>query len=621
MRWFTASEDATLGEELRAKIVRDPSQGRRVNEEIVRTLELAAVERAGDAHLADGECAPASGFYALALRVLALREHASLSAGDRRRKRIELRLRLGDAALGAREAREASGAYAAALREVGVLAKKRSKREDGKEEEEEEEGKDGEVNGGRSRKVSDSMETEETYEDGGDEPEANEEKVKVAAEFIKKCNESSSKSSIKGVVDAEVLFRMGQACQMAGRPRRGLLAYRVALELQPYGPEERSATQIHLACGELAMRSEMPELALSFFRMVMKKPHEASLGTGDVLIEIAECYRVLKMPDEEERAMQSVCKNPDHKPIRITNVIKAAMYEYARTRDAGKALHALNAVNEIKETAESLYAMGRIHVLERDFDAADECLIRACELDPTSPKIWLEIGNVYLKGYNAPAVALKAFGRAKELAKLMIEQEDSVRAESGYGGADENRTKFKDSEELIDARDDAVIGRGDALADLGQVALALREYEEIPETAKVQIRKLRIIVWAVVLVQRKYREYKARVHGERAKGIRRPALAPSSALLTPSSRGLEDAPTDFSASFKRRTEAKPRSQKYDRVTNQLVNKGEKFSEKNAMEMMKAFTIKAGNKVLQEHRERQKSSPMLSRLLRGKESTL
>jgi len=602
-----------LSEELREHIVRDPGFGRRVPEEIARTLELAAVERAGDAHLEDGECAPASGFYALALRVLALLKDESMSPSDRRRKRIELRLRLGDAALGASEARAASGSYAAALREVGVFAKKRSKRED--ENEEEEDGKDDDANGGRSRKVTDSMETEETYEDGGDEPEANEEKVKVAAEFIKKCNESSSKSSIKGLVDAEVLYRVGEACQLAGRPRRGLLAYRVALELQPQGPEERSATQIHLACGELAMRSDMPELALTYFRMVMKKPQEASLGTGDVLIEIAECYRVLKMPDEEERTMKSVCDNPDHKPIRITNVIKVAMYEYTRTRDSGKALHTLLAVNEMKETAESLYAMGRIHALERDFDAADDCLIRACELDPTSPKIWLEIGNIYLKGYNNPAVALKAFGRAKELALLTIEQEDSVCAESGYGGAAENRTKFKDSEELFDTRDEAVIGRGDALADLGQVAMALREYEEIPETAKVQIRKLRIIAWAVILVQRKYREYKNRVHGELAKGVRRPALGPHSALVTPTSHEVADE--HGAISEKRRVSAKPTSQKYDRVTTRIVNKPEKTSEKKAMDMMKAFTIKSANKVLQEYKERQKRSPMLTRLARGK----
>merc|ERR1712159_525098 len=184
--------------------------------------------------------------------------------------------------------------------------------------------------------------------------------------------------------------------------------------------------------------------------------------------------------DDEERCMMQASTHPDHKPIRITNMIKTTVYSYVRDRNADRAIHALLAVNSMKKTSEGLYSLGRVYQDTRDYETAERCLLEACELDPTSPMIWLEIGHVYQKGFKMPEVALKAYGRAKELANMMKEHEDSMLIDRGYGCCKENLTKFNTVDEIWMMHEHATIGRGDAFNDLGLSSSALREYEQCP---------------------------------------------------------------------------------------------------------------------------------------------
>lgn len=558
-------------------VARAPDDARAYSRARLREFNVSTVTRHANGSMARREYGPARGFYALALETLAVRDGEDGRGSGRGRRRIELRLGLGDAALGCGDANAARGAYAAAMRETGMFEKKRAVVTDREE--------DGEGSGG----VRDEWnECEETYEDGGDERDASDARARTIADYVVKCNSGKVKSMIRGVIDAEVMYRMGRAFQLAGRPRRSLLANRVALLLQPDGPAERSATQIHLSCAEASLAFGDAETALHYFRMVMLKAEEASLSTGDVFCNLATCYRAMGLHDEEARAMNAVCTSSKHRPMRITNMIKTIMYRLSQDKDTAKAIHELESLNEMKETAEGMYSLGRVLLLARDYNAADDALMRACELDPASPKVWLEIGTLYLKGFNVPATAAKAFGRAKELSLVLMEQEeDSYQAESGYGGADENRTKFDDRTEISDARTRAVIGRGDCFEELGQPSKALREWDEVPETAAIQIRKLRIVVWAVVLLQRNFREYKKRIANEISNGVRRPVLAPSSRVVNVGDKNV--APLQ-SPTQRRRVEAKPVKKKYDSLSRMLTKKDPRKTEVPAIDLLKGFTI-------------------------------
>ena len=581
MPWFARDRAIEMDDDLRRRVVEDPSRALAMPLEDVARVESAAAEREGKLSLSNGECAHAAAFYGLALRALALdRGRAPMDAGARRRKRIELRLRLGDALAGANEPGRACGAYAAALRQLGLIARRAKAREN--------EENDVEDAPGRERR--DGEDVEETYDDGGDEATFVKDKPRVAAAFLRKANESSSKASIKGLVDGEAMYRIGRACQMAGRYNRALLAYETGLILQPNGPRDSSATQVYLACGEMYLSLQMAEYALECFRKVMKRPMEASLGTGDVLCEIASCYRLLRLPEEESRCMKSACSDPSHKPIRMTNVIKVAWYRYERDKDAAQALRELTEANVVKKTSEGLYTLGRVHADVGNFDAADACFVEACKMEPTSPKIWLEIGHLYLKGFQVPIIAVKAYGRAKELATFMQRREDTLRNEHGYGCVSEGQTKFSDGADVTATQENAVIGRGDAFTELGQVSSALREYEQVPETGRVQIRKMKIIIWAVVALQRAYRRHKARMNAEIASGIRRPALLPAA---QPQKARPETSEALLAKRASRpKTEVKPARNKYETITRQIT-RGKTASERERapMDLLKDFAIK------------------------------
>ena len=370
MPWFARDRAIEMDDDLRRRVVEDPSRALAMPLEDVARVESAAAEREGKLSLSNGECAHAAAFYGLALRALALdRGRAPMDAGARRRKRIELRLRLGDALAGANEPGRACGAYAAALRQLGLIARRAKAREN--------EENDVEDAPGRERR--DGEDVEETYDDGGDEATFVKDKPRVAAAFLRKANESSSKASIKGLVDGEAMYRIGRACQMAGRYNRALLAYETGLILQPNGPRDSSATQVYLACGEMYLSLQMAEYALECFRKVMKRPMEASLGTGDVLCEIASCYRVLRLPEEESRCMKSACSDPSHKPIRTTNVIRVAWYRYERDKDAARALRELTEANVVKKTSEGLYTLGRVHADDGEFRRRGRVLRRGVQ--------------------------------------------------------------------------------------------------------------------------------------------------------------------------------------------------------------------------------------------------
>ena len=601
MPWFSFASAATaeLDEDVRARIIDDPSSATTMRD--LERVELAAAQRSGELALERGECAHAAAYYALALRVLAKRSSGTtgLKGTEKRRKRMELRLALGRAANGANEPWRANGAFAAALREVGLFA--------AKEGQESMALGDGEWRG----RSNDALETEATYEDGGDEPEASEEKAKLLAEFLQKCNKSTSKASIKGLVDANVLYGVGSACHRCGRYKRALLAYQAALVMQPSGPESQSVVQVYLRCGEMFMAVGMHNEALTYYRKVMKRPMEASLTTGDVLCDIAMCYRLMGLHDDEERCMMQASTHPDHKPIRITNMIKTTVYSYVRDRNADRAIHALLAVNSMKKTSEGLYSLSRVYQDTRDYETAERCLLEACELDPTSPMIWLEIGHVYQKGFKMPEVALKAYGRAKELANMMKEHEDSMLIDRGYGCSKENLTKFNTVDEIWMMHEHATIGRGDAFNDLGLSSSALREYEQVPETARVQMRKMKIIVWAVVLVQRVFRAYKARVSAEIASGKRRPVVHDviREKFNSEHAGGVSEEWYQKRANRKTR-EVKPSGtmKKYGHITRSITQKRPLESEVAPIDLMKGFSIGQKTKKGQEAAAKSKSKP-------------
>ena len=128
-----------------------------------------------------------------------------------------------------------------------MIAKKRAKAREGEE-------NDVEDAPGRERR--DGEDVEETYDDGGDEATFVKDKPRVAAAFLRKANESSSKASIKGLVDGEAMYRIGRACQMAGRYNRALLAYETATHIAT-----RRAARLERDAGVLGVRRDVSELA------------------------------------------------------------------------------------------------------------------------------------------------------------------------------------------------------------------------------------------------------------------------------------------------------------------------------------------------------------------------
>lgn len=559
-----------------------------LDDEFVLAADESSATLEADAHAERGECSYAGGFYALALRSLATREEAEAVPGERRLRRIALRLRLADAAHGAKAWRESAGAYAAAMREIGLIAKKKKRVRVDEDEEEDSEMSDSEDEERRresARPPPDAAETPETYEDGGDEERATDDMATTIAEFIKRCNDPKSKASVKGLINAETLYKMGDACHRAGRYKRSVLVYIAAMQLEPDGPKRKSVTQVHLACGEMFLDLEMPQRALEYFRLVLHKPLEVSMSVGDVLMEISECYVLMDMDDEAKRCIKQVRLGKENAPIRTRNVVKLAWRTFEEDKDGEKALNTLEEANELNETSEGLYTLGRVHMRLRQFDEADECFLRACEMDPTSPKIWLEIGVLYLKGHRIPEIALKAFTRAKELAKVLQLKEDALRADRGYGFASEGKATCN-PEEVTVVREEATLGRGDTYSDLGAPSKALREYEELPESSRIAIRKLRITTWAVILVQRAFRKHVERKMGEAIRGQRRPVVRSPLQFVASDEPKPQMDKLNFTAKDGKKKEAKA-TRKYG-----LRGKTkEEFSERPVMDLLKDFTIK------------------------------
>ena len=210
-----------------------------------------------------------------------------------------------------------------------------------------------------------------------------------------------------------------------------------------------------------------------------------------------------------------------------------------------------------------------------------------------------------------PEVALKAYGRAKELANMMKEHEDSMLIDRGYGCCKENLTKFNTVDEIWMTHEHATIGRGDAFNDLGLSSSALREYEQVPETARVQMRKMKIIVWAVVLVQRVFRAYKARVNAEIASGKRRPVVHDviREKFNSEHAGGVSEEWYQKRANRKTR-EVKPSGtmKKYGHITRSITQKRPLESEVAPIDLMKGFSIGQQTKKGQEAAAKSKSKP-------------
>ena len=378
-----------------------------LDEEQLRAISWAAATSAADAAYARGECPHAAIIYTVALRALQFAQFKA-AKGERRVRRIELRLKLGDAFAGAKSWRSSAGAYAAALRDAGLIAKKLVLVNPEDDED------------SSTREWNDALEHEDTYADGGDEPTSVvRDGAKTLSLYLEQCNARESKATIKGIFTPDVLFKIGEGCHLAGRSGRAILMYETAVELSPDGPQTKSAAMVWMECGEMHLVMGKPEVAITYFNKVLKCAHAASLSSGDVLCEIAKCYDAMNQPVDAERCMSRVRNDPKNAPVRLTNIIKVAWYEFEKDKNTKKALKLLHEVNKIKRTPEGLYTLGRVYAKLNLRDDADACLLEACELDPTSPKIWLEIGTLYLKGFELPDIAIKAFTRARELATAL----------------------------------------------------------------------------------------------------------------------------------------------------------------------------------------------------------
>lgn len=543
-----------------------------LDEKKLRALSWSAAKFAADGAYARGECAHAAIMYTVALRALQFAPF-KVAKGERRVRRIELRVKLGDAFAGAKSWRSSAGAYAAAMRDAGLIAKKRVYINPN------------DVDDLSTREWNDGLETVETYNDGGDESKAVvREGAKTMSLYLEQCNARESKASIKGIFTPDVLFRIGEGCHRAGRYGRAILMYETALTLQPDGPLAKSTAMVWLECGEMHFALLNPEAAITYFTKVLKCAQDAALSSGDVLCEIAKCYDAMNQPVDAERCMARVRNDPKSAPVRLTNLIRVAWDEFEKDKNATKALKILKEVNEIKRTPEGLYTLGRVYANLSQFDAADACFMEACELDPTSPKIWLEIGTLYLKGFKLPDIAVKAFGRARELATALKLKEGGCSIGHGYGTDAEGLTKHTDAE-VVSLEDDARMFSGDTLQELGRPSHALREYEACIDSARIQIRKLKIIIWAVVLLQRAFRAHRERRTKQVYAGAQRVVLEP---VVMRSAMHEEQERYD---AFQRRPRPKKTTEaakKYDmmRVRKQHVP----VEQKGVMELMKDFTL-------------------------------
>ena len=543
-----------------------------LDEKKLRALSWSAAKFAADGAYARGECAHAAIMYTVALRALQFAPF-KVAKGERRVRRIELRMKLGDAFAGAKSWRASAGSYAAALRDAGLIAKKRVYINPG------------DVDDLSTRDWNDGLETVETYEDGGDESKSVvREGAKTMSLYLEQCNARESKASIKGIFTPDVLFRIGEGCHRAGRYGRAILMYETALTLQPDGPLAKSTAMVWLECGEMHFALLNPEAAITYFTKVLKCAQDAALSSGDVLCEIAKCYDAMNQPVDAERCMARVRNDPKSAPVRLTNLIRVAWNEFEKDKSATKALKILKEVNEIKRTPEGLYTLGRVYANLCQFDAADACFMEACELDPTSPKIWLEIGTLYLKGFKLLDIAVKAFGRARELATALKLKEGGCSIGHGYGTDAEGLTKHTDAE-VVSLEDDARMFSGDTLQKLGRPSQALREYEACIDSARIQIRKLQIIIWAVVLLQRAFRAHRERQAKRVYAGAQRVVLEP---VVMRSAMHEEQERYD---AFQRRPRPKKTTEaakKYDmmRVRKQHVP----VEQKDVMELMKDFSL-------------------------------
>ena len=543
-----------------------------LDEKKLRALSWSAAKFAADGAYARGECAHAAIMYTVALRALQFAPF-KVAKGERRVRRIELRVKLGDAFAGAKSWRSSAGAYAAALRDAGLIAKKRVYINPD------------DVDDSSTREWNDGLETVETYDDGGDESKAVvREGAKTMSLYLEQCNARESKASIKGIFTPDALFRIGEGCHRAGRYGRAILMYETALTLQPDGPLAKSTAMVWLECGEMHFALHNPEAAITYFTKVLKCAQDAALSSGDVLCEIAKCYDAMNQPVDAERCMARVRDDPKSAPVRLTNRIWVAWNEFEKEQNTTKALKILKEVNEIKRTPEGLYALGRVYANLSQFDAADACFMEACELDPTSPKIWLEIGTLYLKGFKLPDIAVKAFGRARELATALKLKEGGCSIGHGYGTDVEGLTKHTDAE-LVSLENDARMFSGDTFQELGRPSHALREYEACIDSARIQIRKLKIIIWAVVLLQRAFRAHRERRAKQVYAGAQRVVLEP---VVMRSATHEEHERYD---AFQRRPRPKKTTEaakKYDmmRVRKQHVP----IEQKDVMELMKDFSL-------------------------------
>ena len=122
MPWFARERAIEMDEDLRRRVVEDPAFALAMPLEDVARVESAAAEPRRSIVARERRVRARGGVLRLgAARAGARsRDARRWTPSARRRKRIELRLRLGDARAGANEPGRACGAYAAALRAARV---------------------------------------------------------------------------------------------------------------------------------------------------------------------------------------------------------------------------------------------------------------------------------------------------------------------------------------------------------------------------------------------------------------------------------------------------------------------------------------------------------------------
>ena len=121
--------------------------------------------------------------------------------------------------------------------------------------------------------------------------------------------------------------------------------------------------------------------------------------------------------------------------------------------------------------------------------------------------IWLEIGHVYQKGFKMPEVALKVI-RSTPTQGVGHHDEGTQRLHAHRSRVrllQVEITKFNTVDEIWMMHEHATIGRGDAFNDLGLSSLSSEAQTNKcnRRAASGQMRKMKIIVWAVDPVQQR----------------------------------------------------------------------------------------------------------------------